>query len=434
MTASRDHDGKRSVAIAGAGLSGLCLAQSLLASGFDVHVYERDPSPEARRQGYRITAQEQGIAALQRCLPSRLFELVLATASPTKAVGYFRFTNRQLGEVFTLTFKGDPGGRDLRFPRQVDRHTLRSILLSGLQGRVHFGKAAARVETTSEGATLSFDDGSSTHAALVVGADGVHSALREQLLPDCRPVDTGYIGIYGRSPLFHDDHSLMPQPLENSGVLAMGAPGRAFFFTTMRFQEPPSVAFARLAPDIQPSTSEDYVMWALLFPQEELPPDVHMHSADALHHLALEAARDFHPVLRHFVERADVDYTTPVTLSAAKRPTTWPVSRATLMGDAVHVMPPFTGQGGNSALRDAALLGERIQHAARQGEPLDQAIRIYQEEMIAYAFPEVDASMKMMRRSTINNAVVRWAMLRAVPWLRSLTGRSTPPMTRVNGE
>ena len=39
-----------SVAIAGTGLSGLCLAQYLMRSGVDVHVYERDPGPFVRRQ------------------------------------------------------------------------------------------------------------------------------------------------------------------------------------------------------------------------------------------------------------------------------------------------------------------------------------------------------------------------------------------------
>src|SRR5262249_50184759 len=253
-----------SVAIAGAGLSGLCLAQSLLRAGFDVQVYERDQTPDARRQGYRVTLNQHGIGALQRCLPPHLFALFLATASSTTH-GYFRFTNQELGEIFTLTFKADPSGANLPLPRQADRLTLRTLLLSGLRDRVHFDRAAARVESTPAGATLFFADGSSTHASLVVGADGVHSALREHLLPGCAPVDTGHMGIYGRSLLVQDGRSLVPEPLRNSGVLAVAGRGRAFFFTAMRFQESPQAAFARLAPDQQPPVQEDYVMWALLF-------------------------------------------------------------------------------------------------------------------------------------------------------------------------
>lgn len=411
-----------SVAIAGAGLSGLCLAQALTSAGFDVQVYEADPSPHARRQGYRITVDAHGISALQRCLPSHLFELFLATASSPHGVGYFRFTNQELRDIFKLTFKADSRGVGLRAPRQADRQTLRTILLSGLQGKVYFGKAAARVETTSQGATLYFADGSSARSSLVVAADGAHSALREQLLPDCSPVDVGFMGIYGRSVLVQEGCPLVPEPLENRGVLAVGAPGQGFFFTTMRFHEPPPAAFPRLAPDQQPPIREDYVMWALLFPKQALPPDVRELGADALHHLALEGAHDFHPVLRRFVERADVDYTMAVALSAATRPIAWPVSRATLMGDAVHVMPPFGAHGGNTALRDAALFAEKLQDAVAKAKPLEQAMRAYQDEMIAYAFHEVEASKTMMCRFTTKNRFVRWAMLRAIPWLRSLTG------------
>ena len=56
----------RSGAIAGAGLSGLCLAQYLMRAGIDVHVYERDPGPFVRRQGHRIILDRYGLKASGR--------------------------------------------------------------------------------------------------------------------------------------------------------------------------------------------------------------------------------------------------------------------------------------------------------------------------------------------------------------------------------
>src|SRR5262249_59453400 len=105
--------------------------------------------------------------------------------------------------------------------------------------------------------------------------------------------------------------------------------------------------------------------------------------------LALEGAQDFHPVLRRFVEGADVDCTMPVPLSSATRPATWPVLRATLMGDAVHVMPPFGAHGGNTALCDAALLAEKLQDAAAREKPLQGGIRAYPAEMTEKRLPPV---------------------------------------------
>src|SRR5262249_18930449 len=151
-----------------------------------------------------------------------------------------------------------------------------------------------------------FADGSSTQASIVVGADGVHSALRGQLLPDCPLIDTGYRGIYGKTALIQDGRSVVPASLKNSGVFALGKqPGQGFFFTSMRFNELPKTAFARFGDDQPPPNGEDYVMWAMVFPQEDLPSDIWTLDAEALYHLAREAARDFHPVLQRFVGYAD---------------------------------------------------------------------------------------------------------------------------------
>jgi 2-polyprenyl-6-methoxyphenol hydroxylase-like FAD-dependent oxidoreductase len=139
---------------------------------------------------------------------------------------------------------------------------------------------------------------------------------------------------------------------------------------------------------------------------------------------ARAAVHAFHPVLQRLVERADVEFTMAVTLNAATRPKKWPVSRATVMGDAVHVMPPLGAHGGNTALRDAALLAETLQDAASRGVRLEHAINTYQQQLVAYAFQEVESSMTMLRRSATRNPLVRFAMLRAVPWVRSLGSAS----------
>jgi 2-polyprenyl-6-methoxyphenol hydroxylase-like FAD-dependent oxidoreductase len=390
----------------------------------DVRVFERDPSPHVRRQGYRLTLDDHGASALKKCLPPDKFEAVLATASSDGGVGYFRFTNQNLGEIFKLTLKHDGRSSGRVVIGQVDRSTLRTIMLAGLEDRTDFGKTAAQIVQSPDGATIHFADGSSTQASIVIGADGIHSRVREQILPDCPVIDTGSRGIYGKTPLVVDGKSLVPRLLENSGVLALGEPGRAFFFTSMRFNNPPADVFARLVPGHEPPVRADYVMWAVMFPKEALPPDVLQFKPEALHGLAVDGARDFHPWLRGFVEYAEVDHTVATPLSAATRPKQWSVSRVTLMGDAVHVMPPTGAHGGNTALRDAALLADELLRFARGERPLEQAIRTYQQEMMGYAFKEVERSTAMLRRSKVSNPVARFTLLRALPWLRSVARAS----------
>src|SRR5690348_1866355 len=106
-----------SVAIAGAGLAGLCLAQRLVRAGIEVQVYEQDPGPFVRRQGYRITVDAHGLGALRDSLPPRLYELALATGGDPG--GFFRFTNSRLRDAVRLTFKAAPDAG-----RQLDRQVL----------------------------------------------------------------------------------------------------------------------------------------------------------------------------------------------------------------------------------------------------------------------------------------------------------------------
>ncbi|NGM15253.1 FAD-dependent monooxygenase [Verrucosispora sp. CWR15] len=404
-----------SVAIAGAGLSGLCLAQYLTRAGIDAHVYERDPGPFVRRQGYRIILNRYGLEALRESLPRPLYRLALSTGD--EPGGHLRFTDSRLRDAFTITFKDEPHAT-----RQVDRLTLRSILQSGLDGRIHYGRTAVAVDSGDPARPrLRFAEGGSVPAAVVVGADGVGSALRTQLMPEADPANTGMVGIYGRSPLWRHGENVLPDALRSSGVLAIAdRPGRAFFFTSMRFGERPQEAFARLAPGSYAPTGDDYVMWALLLPQEEVPVDVRGHLL-AQWKLAAQRSRDFHPLVRRLVDTAEVDATVLNHFATGQRPRRWAVPRATMMGDAVHAMPPFGAHGGNTALRDAALLGRRLVEARTSGTPVEKAIASYQNEMVPYAFRAVDTAARLMRRLTGGAAAPHWVLTRLLPRLHPVT-------------
>src|SRR5437764_7823427 len=130
--------GSLRVAVAGAGLGGLCLAQGLVRAGVDTHVYERDTALDVRRQGYRLHLDARAGLALEKCLPPKLFRLFLATTGrPGTRVTVLSAHLRVLHET-----AGSPD-RDPDNPATLstsaDRGTLREILAAGLDDRIHYG-------------------------------------------------------------------------------------------------------------------------------------------------------------------------------------------------------------------------------------------------------------------------------------------------------
>src|SRR5436305_7354984 len=93
------------VLVIGAGLGGLCLAQGLRKAGVEVAVYERDGGLSVRTQGHRIHIDSRGEQALRECLPSRLYDLFLATrGQPSRSITVFSIVDGQMKEGVTQPF------------------------------------------------------------------------------------------------------------------------------------------------------------------------------------------------------------------------------------------------------------------------------------------------------------------------------------------
>lgn len=78
-------------------------------------------------------------------------------------------------------------------PHTVDRTVSRDLLLNDLESSINYGKKLAKFETnnTAQEVTAHSKDGTSTTGTLVVGADGLRSAVRKQYLPNQKVLDTG---------------------------------------------------------------------------------------------------------------------------------------------------------------------------------------------------------------------------------------------------
>jgi 2-polyprenyl-6-methoxyphenol hydroxylase-like FAD-dependent oxidoreductase len=367
------------VIVIGAGLGGLGLAQALLGAGIDVEVYERDPALEARFQGYRIGLGERGLAALRQCLPSRLHPLLEAVGGELTGDG--RAVDARLNEL-GRTPREDEG---LLF----DRHVLRHLLFAGLKDRVHFAKKLDAYETLPGGGVLArFDDGATVICDVLVGADGMGSTVRRQLLPAVEILDTGVSGVIGRTPLTPRFQSLVP----GWSTLVMDGDLR-LFLGKMPFRRPPHEAAAELAPDVALPEIDSYLRWVLLMPPG--PWDGEGAGVRDGIDIVSDLIRDWHPLLREMIREGDRDNSGlgPIRYADVIEP--WTTGPVTLLGDSAHPMPPG-GLGANLAFLDAVSLCEGLVAASRGETGLLPAIAGHERRMYDSASTVHAVAMKTL--------------------------------------
>ncbi|NUW33531.1 FAD-dependent monooxygenase [Nonomuraea sp. SMC257] len=336
--------------VAGAGVGGLCLANALRGAGIEVSVHERDPAVGSRRQGYRLHLGETGIEALSSALPAGRWEELLAGAHVPEP----RFV--RLDPRLNVLDVMEHGGRHL----SVDREALRRTLLAGVEDAVTFGARLTGYEETGHRSTVTagFADGSAVMGDVLVGADGIGSAVRERYLPHARVVGTGLVQLYGKIPL----------------ALAYDM-GNVFTAITG-----PGHRTVGVAPTL------GYATCSFGARAEDLPPGLDLMSQEDLRALVMEMTPGWHPRVHDMIARwAEI---IPLELRTSVPIPSWPATRVTLLGDAVHAMSPAAGAGANVALRDATTLASAL---ARGGDPV-KAVRAYEAEMTEYGFAAVRAS------------------------------------------
>jgi len=378
------------VAVVGAGIGGLSLAQGLRQAGVDVSVYERDQTLDARGQGYRLHLDAG--PALRACLPPDLYELCVATSGrPSTAMTVLTKRLRPLRrtEIAPPADPLDP----VTLSTSVNRQTFREILAARLDGALEFGRAAAAFEQDADGVTVRFRDGTRVTADVLVAADGTGSLIRRRYLPQARVQDTGIVCVYGRTPLTGPAGPLVPAPARDGFTAIVGSTvGMAA--GVLDFREPPPEAARRIAPGVCLSPAGPYLMWAVTGRAGQFAGRLGERDPAGLHAVTLRTIRRWHPDLVRLVQLAAVPDTTLITIATADPVAPWPASRVTLLGDAIHAMSPAGGSGANTALRDAALLAAELGAAARGEKTPVRAIGDYERQMTGYGFAAVRAAQQ----------------------------------------
>jgi 2-polyprenyl-6-methoxyphenol hydroxylase-like FAD-dependent oxidoreductase len=192
------------VIIIGAGVGGLAVAQGLRKRNISFSVHERDVSLDSRRQGNRIKIGGDVKDMLQKLIPPEVFTVLEETCAAT----FLGETNLNASDASITACRRGRLPPGISPPLTADRGLLREALMTGISDSVHFGQAFERYEEL-EGkdgrgryVRVFFTDASSRDAALLLGADGSRSQVRQQLIKGPSYIcDTDTCCVYGKTPL-----------------------------------------------------------------------------------------------------------------------------------------------------------------------------------------------------------------------------------------
>ena len=346
------------VIIVGAGIGGLAAALALAQSGQRVRVVEQASALGEVGAGLSITPNA-GKALASLGLAEALTDI--ASQPPAGAIRHYA-TGETLVEL-PQDRSRERYGMPLYHVHRADLHGALFRALTTIDpDSITLGATLTALESGPSGVEVELADGRRLRADWLVGADGIHSTVRAQLFGQDDARFTGYVAWRGLIPGECVPTDLLDPPL----AMTVGPRRMLMRYPLRRRTLVNFVAIARRSA----WTEEG---WSVRSELAELLDEFH----------------DFEPRTRALLELTPEDRLYKWGLFDRDPLPTWSRGRATLLGDAAHAMPPFTGQGAVMALEDAVVLGR----AAAESMDADEALRRYEGARHA----RVTAALQMSR-------------------------------------
>ena len=350
--------------IAGAGFAGLVAAISLARSGWSVRVHER--TPFVRSEGYGIAIHRNGILVLQ-------------------SLGVFDDIRSGAVRVSHLETRRADGSLTSQVPAKLTYRISRQHMISVLHQHAVGAGVDIVVNSEVEGAlpegVLLLKDGTRLSADLVIGADGVHSRVRDSLQ------------LLDRRVMLPDGAMRFVFPADAASALIdaeSGAPAIEYWSGSRR------VIWNACAPD------QIYVAMSCLQSDalgQQVPLDLPSWQA------AFPGLADAIGRMASTVQWDNVRWVRFQTLHLSR----WSRGSVALIGDAAHAMPPNLGQGGGCAMMNALSLATSVAKADRIPDALE-----------AWEARERPLTEHTQTWSRMYSATTRWPQ-----WLRSAAFNAT---------
>lgn len=365
--------------IVGAGIGGLTAAIGLKQTGWDISVYER--SWELREVGAGLTLWANAVKVLRKL---GLEEVVTRSAAILRRSEIRNWRGKVLLETDL-----DALGDKVQAPTiGIHRADLQSCLADELgRENIVLGTTCVAFTQDEKGATALFAEGDEARGQILVGADGIKSLVRNQLLGNEPPRYAGYTAWRGVAQI---DRREVPLGLtfvalgrgSQVGMLPIGG-GRTYWFATANVPAGEEAGTEGHKADLMKRFGD----WYAPFPA------------------AVEATPDEAILRNDIVDRPPVRK--------------WTEGRVTLLGDAAHPTTPNLGQGACQAIESAYVLARSL----GQSEDAAQGLLAYEQARFERTALITNESFKLGQFFAYENPLKCWFRDRLMSLLRGSAPR-----------
>lgn len=329
--------------IIGGGIGGLTAASSLHRSGIEVQVYERAAALQQIQVGGAIHLWHNGMRGLQRLGLGDRVAAVGGSAAVVHTAEMRNWRGRLLTRWSPERIEQKVGAPTIG----IIRPDLHRVLVDAVEpGRLELGRECIGFKQANGHVVARFADGSEEQGDLLIGADGLRSAVRRELRGE-EPLRFARYASWQALCEYRDEAT--PDGL----FWIVWGPAARFLFYRV---------------------SSERLYWEGTFATD---PGGHDPAGGRKQAVAARFAGWNHPVEAIIaateeaaITRADIYDRPPIKQ--------WGVGRVTLLGDAAHPMTNAAGQGANQTIEDAVVLGARLE----RNHDLESGLRDYEQERI----------------------------------------------------